>query len=770
MDLRDETIQPAHVELILQHIDALPTLSPIATRVLELSGSSDAEISEIVELVESDPTLAARLLAMCRRADKGLAVAVTTVERAVMLLGLDAVRAALLSVQVFELLDSPAAEPAPVDPGALDGGRLSGPPVDRRSIWLFSLAVACAAEALAQRMAPKGPNPSEVFLCGLLHDLGKIALDRVMPRSFAAIAQTTERRRADFAEVSRRVIGIDHRTVGKRLGEHWGLPHTIQDAMWLTAQDPAHLPNVPHRRTLQLVIGGVGLARALHLGWSGDFRTPPDLGEVFERCEIEPFDFEPFAEHLHRRVMDRAAALGLMSESDPSLLLRAIGQANRELGRLSALLDTRARGTEAHTGILVDITAFLEEASLATSLPATMALVARSASKNLDAPVPAIIWQHRDGAACEVYQFDGRFDLLNVDTERSLPDARPLRELIFGGGIGPMAWLSTVASGLVRPMPAESLHHVTLDPGTGACAVLLMRSPGKTLDRPTLDALRAAWTSAIGAAAQHHGARRLGEQLAEANRALLEAQTVLVETRADRRLAQVSAGAAHEMNNALTLISGQAQGLMRSGSDPGLVAPAAKSIVRASERLSELISALHFFAKPPKPQAHLASPEKLVRDAVDQAVRRRREESIRSHDVRSDSTIIPIFEGGLPEVRVDSAQMCDAVTELVLNAIQSQPKGRVEVRVHADPGDDRLIISVADDGVGMNEETLAHAFDPFFSSRPAGRRTGLGLARARRLVELNGGVIEIVSTPGEGTTARIVLSIHARAGASTRAA
>ena len=76
---------------------------------------------------------------------------------------------------------------------------------------------------------------------------------------------------------------------------------------------------------------------------------------------------------------------------------------------------------------------------------------------------------------------------------------------------------------------------------------------------------------------------------------------------------------------------------------------------------------------------------------------------------------------------------------------------------------------MADDGVGMNEETLAHAFDPFYSSRPAGRRTGLGLARARRLVELNGGVIEIDSTPGEGTTARIVLPVQTPAHASRAA-
>ena len=57
----------------------------------------------------------------------------------------------------------------------------------------------------------------------------------------------------------------------------------------------------------------------------------------------------------------------------------------------------------------------------------------------------------------------------------------------------------------------------------------------------------------------------------------------------------------------------------------------------------------------------------------------------------------------------------------------------------------------------MSTRALQHAFDPFFSEKPAGRRTGLGLTRARRLVELHGGEVSLQSAPGEGTTATISL-------------
>ncbi len=72
------------------------------------------------------------------------------------------------------------------------------------------------------------------------------------------------------------------------------------------------------------------------------------------------------------------------------------------------------------------------------------------------------------------------------------------------------------------------------------------------------------------------------------------------------------------------------------------------------------------------------------------------------------------------------------------------------------PADVRMLeLVIADSGVGMEPFVLEHATDPFFSARPAGRGRGLGLARARRLIEHNGGSLSLESTPGAGTTVHI---------------
>jgi signal transduction histidine kinase len=81
------------------------------------------------------------------------------------------------------------------------------------------------------------------------------------------------------------------------------------------------------------------------------------------------------------------------------------------------------------------------------------------------------------------------------------------------------------------------------------------------------------------------------------------------------------------------------------------------------------------------------------------------------------------------------------------------------VTLHAayDSFSSRVAVTVADDGRGMDEKTLRQAFDPFFSAMPAGRRRGMGLAKAMRWVESSGGSMRLESRLGKGTRGSILL-------------
>jgi signal transduction histidine kinase len=110
----------------------------------------------------------------------------------------------------------------------------------------------------------------------------------------------------------------------------------------------------------------------------------------------------------------------------------------------------------------------------------------------------------------------------------------------------------------------------------------------------------------------------------------------------------------------------------------------------------------------------------------------------------------------LPTVSADPTLLSRALTNLIENAIQAMPAGgRLSLSAVADR--EAIRIEVADTGVGMDETALAHAFEPYFSTKTGG--SGLGLANARRTVERHGGRLSIDSLPGRGTTITLVLPL-----------
>jgi len=116
-----------------------------------------------------------------------------------------------------------------------------------------------------------------------------------------------------------------------------------------------------------------------------------------------------------------------------------------------------------------------------------------------------------------------------------------------------------------------------------------------------------------------------------------------------------------------------------------------------------------------------------------------------------------VFTKPLPAARVDGDLLGRALGELLRNAMEAKGSQHIELRVQTDGPDDRLRIEVRDDGSGLNEHALRHAFDPFFSAKPAGRQPGLGLATARRYVEAHGGRITLINGPSGGAVATIWL-------------
>jgi len=162
-----------------------------------------------------------------------------------------------------------------------------------------------------------------------------------------------------------------------------------------------------------------------------------------------------------------------------------------------------------------------------------------------------------------------------------------------------------------------------------------------------------------------------------------------------------------------------------------------------------MIGGLMVFARPPRPNPVDGDVHDVLRPVVEAA-----RPVAEAKRVRLEYSPPP----APVTVRADATQVGEAVRALVANAIEAASEGG-RVVLEASSAATGCRVTVADDGPGMSGEATRRAFDPFHCGRDAGRGIGLGLPKALRLIESNGGSLAVESRPGEGT--RVVVSLPA---------
>lgn len=234
------------------------------------------------------------------------------------------------------------------------------------------------------------------------------------------------------------------------------------------------------------------------------------------------------------------------------------------------------------------------------------------------------------------------------------------------------------------------------------------------------------------------------------------AQEALLQSQKMEAIGQLASGLAHDFNNVLGAVIGGFELIARRASEPGRVRQLAEAGLQAAERGSKLTAQLLAFSRSQTIQLQPIFVCDVIEDLLDMLTR----------------TLGPMIALTLDlnptpaAVLADPTQVEMMVLNLAINARDAMPDGgdlAIATAVQSVAGDpeltdgDYVVVTVRDTGEGMVDATLRRAMEPFFTTKPVGKGTGLGLAQIYGSARQSGGAVRIKSTPGAGTTVAVFL-------------
>jgi len=247
-------MNPPDLDRVISRVDDLPTLPRTVLRITELVNDPQSSARDLARVITDDQVLAARLLKLVNSSFYGFPQRISTITGAIVLLGFDAIRNLLLTTSVFDLFSN----------------RNKANLIRQEQFWDHSLGCAVGAKVIGNYL--RYDKVEELFVCGLLHDIGKIVEMIFLQETFKEINHLVKEKNILMIAAEEKILGYSHPLVGKLLAERWNLPPKLSAVIL-----HHHRPSEAGRFVQEAAIVHLAdiLSRSLNIGYGGDNTMPP---------------------------------------------------------------------------------------------------------------------------------------------------------------------------------------------------------------------------------------------------------------------------------------------------------------------------------------------------------------------------------------------------------------------------------------------------------------------------------------------------------------
>jgi len=210
--IMNKTDKKSNINSFVKKIKDLPTLPQYMLKASKIVNNPQSSAKDLAKVISEDQVLTARLLKLVNSSFYGFPQKVTTVTSAIVLLGFEAIRNLLLSTSIMDIFSKGL-----------------GSKENAEQLWNHVLCCGVVSKVIGEKI--NYHDTEELFVAGLLHDIGKTVELITFPQKFEEINEISKRRNVMVKEIEEEIFGIGHDSLGKLLATYWKLPKTLQDVM-----------------------------------------------------------------------------------------------------------------------------------------------------------------------------------------------------------------------------------------------------------------------------------------------------------------------------------------------------------------------------------------------------------------------------------------------------------------------------------------------------------------------------------------------------------